>query len=561
LQAGTTGIIPNSGGDALMPRWPDLHIYIFLDYDLSSAITATFSLRAFWKEPLPYGSSEKPKQLRWVAREEGKATRFQEVYLVDQRSLARERDELLKFMRVLRGIITTVEQQDEQDIRDCRRGDPGDPDKLKRSTYQIYLWDEAQRKHLIRVVGRHLEAILADRKIRDLAWLFPPPELLAHPEEASYRSPFTLVSSIVQNTVAVPVPHHYTLLDVAKTYRPASVKEVTTHPLYREPLSDLIPGERLHEMWTKRGNYTETQRTIEETTARKLQALAYVVARLERDLKDLLNRAAAPPLLRSTRRLTDVPPRSVLWYEYTRLNRALEELDEHSLRAMPAHEREARFKSALLLIRLEGDDKLGAYDQLQKTVQQPLAPVAEMLIYRLSHDSCEFNVRPPALGYALSPRSDPAFLGRSAYALIKDKGISVKAKLSGTVADAGLTEVSIVALDRVNGLIALKPSYANCALALERAGAVDLRSDVMLDPVSTDHLSRKLSLTLQGIGRPASAAEDAAAARALGLTCSGDMASTQETPASEFLWQAPTLANTPISRDVDGAQARLEACK
>ena len=63
LEANLTGIIPNSGSDGLMPRWPDLHIYTFLDYDLSSAITATFSLRAFWQEPLPYGSTETPKRV------------------------------------------------------------------------------------------------------------------------------------------------------------------------------------------------------------------------------------------------------------------------------------------------------------------------------------------------------------------------------------------------------------------------------------------------------------------------------------------------------------------
>jgi DNA replication ATP-dependent helicase Dna2 len=571
LEADLTGIIPDSGSDGLMPRWPHLHIYTFLDYDLSSAITATFSLRAFWKEPLPYDSAEKPKRVRWAARGEGgKLTDFQEVYLVDQRSLTREREELLKFLRTLREIMTRVEQHDEEDIQNCRRGDTTQPKTLKRSTYQIYLWDEAQRKQLVRVVGRHLQAILADSKLRDLAWLFPPPELLTHPEEASYKSPFTYVSTVVQNTVAVPVPHHYTLLDVVKTYHPASVDEVTVHPLYREPLSDLIPGERLHEMWTRRGNYTQTQRTIEETTGKKLSALAFVVAQLEHDLKDVLARAAAPPLLRITSRLSGVPPRSVLWHEYTRLNQALEELDEYSLRAMPAHEREARFKSAHLLERLEGDDKLDAYDRLQKTMQQPPPPSAhaqvdELLIYRLSRDSYEFNVRPPALGYALAPRSDPAFLSKSAYPMVSEHGIKVSGNLSGSVAEAGLTKVSVVALDRVNGLIALKLWHTNCALELESKGVVDFRTDVMVDPVGEDYLTRKLLLTLRGIGRPASAGEDANAAHALGLaSASGSAAGTDETiatpesPASEFLWQAPQLAATPVVRDVAAARAHLE---
>lgn len=548
LEGNLAGIIPDSGSNALMPRWPDLHIYIFLDYDLSSAITATFSLRAFWKEPLPYDCSpERAKKMRWPARDGGKPANFQEVYLVDQRNLTREREELLKFLRALRSIITTVEQQDERDIKDLRRGDITQPKKLTRSTYQIYLWDDAQRKQLTRVVGRHLRAILADSKLRDLAWLFPPPELLTYAEEASYKSAFTFVSDVVQNTIAVPVPHHYTLLGVVKTYHPALVDEITVHPLYREPLSDLIPGERLHEMWTKRGNYTQTQSTIEETTARKLTALAYVVARLEQDLKPLLTRATAPPLQRKRQHLTGVPPRSMLWYEYTRLNQAIGELEEHMLRAMPAHEREARFKSAHLLARLEDNVKRAAYDTLQKTVQQPLPQAVELLIYRLNRDSYEFNVRPPALGYALTPRSDPAFLDRPAYPLVKGKDITVSGRLTGSVAEAGLTKVSIIAIDRVNGLIAIKPWYTNCALELERFGVADFRTDVMLDPVSEDYLSKKLSFTLQGIGHPASAGEDTGAVRALGLTNISGAATTPETPASEFLWQAPALTKILVT--------------
>ena len=560
LEGGLMGIVPNSGSDALMPRWPDLHIYLFLDYDLASAITATFSLRAFWRESLPWGSPETPQQRRWAARAAGEGTDFQEVFLVDQRSLPREQEELLKFLRAFRGILTTVEQQDEADIANGRRGDPAKPDKLKRTTYQIYLWDEAQRKQLTRVIGRHLPAILADSQLRDLAWLFPPPELLAHPEEASYKSPFTFVSAVVQNTIAVPVPHHYTLLAGAQAYHSEGAPEVSVHPLYREPLSDLIPGERLHEMWTRRGNYTQTQRTIEETTTRKLTALQQVVERLERDLRDILARAAAPPLRRSSPHLAGLPPQSVLWYEYTRLNLALQELETVEIRAMPAHERVARYKSAQLTIRLEGAAKQEAYHSLQEAAPQSLPPPEELLIYRLSADSVEFNIRPPTLGFALAPRSNPAFLAQAAFPLLNDHGVKGAGRLNGTVAEAGLTEVTVVAIDRVHGLIAVKPGYKSCILPLETSGAVDFRTDLMLDPISDDFLSKKLRLTLQGIGWPASAGEDAVVIRALGLPGSGTLAVGPETPASEFLWQAPRLAQAPVAREVAGARARLEAC-
>lgn len=555
-------VVPASGGDALMPRWPDLHIYIFLDFDLASAITAAFSLRAFWKEALPFTSQEKPKIKRWAAFENDKFTGYQEVFLVDQRNLERERQELISFLRALRAILEEVRTLDDQDVGIGRRGDARKPEKAKRSTYQIYLWDEAQRKHLVRVIGRHLGAILADSRLRDLAWLFPPPELLAHAEDASFNSPFTVVANVVQNTVAVPVPHHYTLLEAVQTYRPDVVRAPTVHPLYREPLSDLVPGERLHEMWMHRGDWLQTMNTVRETTQKKLSALAYIVGRLERDLKDVLNRAAAPPLVRAPKRITGVAPHCQLWHEFTRLNAALEELDSHTIRAMPAHEREARFKSAHLLKRLEGKERTTAIERLQAMAGRPLSFSETLVIYNLAPGSRDVNIRPPALGYALAPKDSPGFLDRSVFPLVKDvpnhlfKG-GRKPDTRGSVADAGLTNVSVIAIDRFKGIVALQPSNGYQVAALEQAGMVNLSANVMLDPISSDYLTKKVRLTLEGIGRPASAVADESVLRALGVDPPNGTP-TPEMPASEFLWQASTLSAAKVSRDLTAARTALE---
>jgi hypothetical protein len=80
--------------------------------------------------------------------------------------------------------------------------------------------------------------------------------------------------------------------------------------------------------------------------------------------------------------------------------------------------------------------------------------------------------------------------------------------------------------------------HTNCALEIESNYVVDFRVDVVLDPVREDYLTRKLLLTLRGIGRPASAGEDANAARALGLVSAVGTNETTVTPealASEFL--------------------------
>lgn len=579
LLADTAAPIPDSGSDALMPRWPDLHIYLFLDYDLASAITVTFGIRAFWLEPVPFGVEhpDGKHKKRWNEK-----TGETEIFVVDTRSIDRERAEFLKFLRALRGILDEVRRFDTEDAAAGRRVDPATPSALpKRSSYQLFLWDEAQRRHLQRLAGRHLPAILADPAVRDLAWLFPPPELLGNYEDASVRSPFTLVGRVVQNTVAVNLPHHYTLFGVAQQYHTPEYTPPALFTLYQDPLSDLIPAERIHELWTRRGQWQLTLDGIQQATRYKLLALGAVVTRLERDLQTgLLPARLAAPMLedRPPRPLANLPPSSLLLYEFTRLNAALQELESYAIRAMPAHEREARFKSAYLPTRLEGEARATALAQLSDIAGKVLSTGPELWVYTLGDESRDLNVRPGDIGYALAPRDRPDFLVQSPYALAqpdyKPEGMAAMAK---TIADAGLTSVSIEAIDRLGGLLALRPDSGGAYLTraddpetgaartrytLEEAGLVDLSHDMMLDPVEKDYLAGKVKLTLEGIGYPtlAQAHDNATIRTALGLPAAplpptpGSL-----TPAARFLWDGPALTAATVARDLAAACIPLEA--
>ena len=159
LHQQTAGIIPASGGDALMPRWPSLHIYVFLDYDPATSFTVTLGCRASWREPLPYGSNDTPATERWGARQG-----TTEVFLVDQPNLATERREFLRFLRQLKDTFDFVNAHDDNDHTLGRRDR-----KTRYSTFQIYLWDEAQRRHFVRLVSRHLGPILNDPQLRQRA--------------------------------------------------------------------------------------------------------------------------------------------------------------------------------------------------------------------------------------------------------------------------------------------------------------------------------------------------------------------------------------------------------
>ncbi|MGD9588739.1 MAG: DEAD/DEAH box helicase [Pyrinomonadaceae bacterium] len=558
----SSSVIPNSGGDALMPRYPNLHIYVFLDYDLSSAITAAIGIRAFWTEPLPFGSTLTRNSFQWTATKGA-----DEVFLVDSRSLPREQTEFLKFLRHLKGILRKVVQFDTDDVGSGRRDQ-----KTEHSTYQIYLWDESQRQHLVRLIGRHLPHILADPDLRDLAWLFPPPELLQAAEDATRKSPITVVSTVINNTVTIPVPHHYPLLEVVKTYLPSGMTGPEVHPLYEEPMSDLLPSERIHEWWQRIGKWHEKQDIIRETSRKKVLALNLVTSRLETDLKDRLSRLAAPPVIRAPRQAGGLAPQSLLWLEYTRLNNALSELEVHSDRAMPPHEREARGKSARLKRRLSGVEEANALSILSATLGRIVASSPDLFVYEMRPTSSELNARPGDIGYALSPELDtstspprPKFGFLDEHPMKYVAGTSLeklgRRRSHETFETLKLTEVSIEAIDRNHGLIALRggPGCAIVDLDAEPTVPLDFSQNVVLDKAHHDYLTAKIKLTLAGIAYPAGAVPDTRTLVSLGLPIGFAAGTSPDSPASELLWEITKIQATPTSRNITAIRPVVES--
>lgn len=545
----TTSIIPDSGGDALMPKWPALRIYAFLDYDLSSAITASLAIRAEWREPLPYGTLLQPNTRAWT-RSKGD----DEIFLVDIRTVDRERQEFLKFLRRISEIIKNVRDEDAKNVAEGRRDK-----KTTHSTYQIYLWDESQKKHLVRLIGRHLPHVIADTDLRELAWLFPPPEILQDAREATRQSAITLLKTVVENTVAVDVPHYYGLIDLANRVKPTNYPNVDVHPLYREPFSDLIPMERLHEFWNRKGDWTRTLERIRWASQNKVLSVSYVAGWLQDQLKDVLNKQAAPPITPLPKAAGGLAPMSRLWLGFTKLNSAIESFDKHSTRAMPPHERAARFKSARLAQRLDGDNKVTALHQLNSVGETDLVDAPTLLIYEMHPDSIDVNIQRGDFLYALAPQSDFGFLDQNAFSLTKDSGFESPFHYQQTVETSGLTSVTVEAIDRINRLIAFSVELdtVNLIRYWEATGRFDFSKNVMLDPVHGDFLSKKVEQTLKAIGHPPSAPTDQRTREALGLQ-SIKQGKGAETPASEILWNAKALAQQETAIDANAVQPDLK---
>lgn len=547
LQQQLAAVIPSSGGDALMPRWPDLHIYLFLDYDPATAFTATLGCRAFWREPLPYQSALTAATYKW-----GRSQGDTEVFPVDQPNVASERREFLRFLAHIRSILTRVQSLDAADNSAGRRDR-----KTRESTYQIYLWDEAQRKHFVRLVSRHLGAILNDTNLRHLAWLFPPPELLGVAETSTRQTPYTLVSDVVQNTFAIPAAHHYTLMDVVHHLHPAAISAPSVHPLFVDTLSNLIPPERIHEVWRHSPHWQQNQSLLIETTTKKLSALGMVVGELERSLSAVLSRSSAPRLPRPGNRPPGIAAEGYLWIEYARLNAALSSLEVDRVRAMPAHEREARFRSARLTRRLSGAAEAAAWALLRLGAANLPARGGRLMIFELDADSRQINARPGDFNFALSPAHEHGFLDRHPYPIISNTPITV---YGSTVAESKMTAVSIAAIDRTHGFIALEQDARSKFDELARhLPQLDFANDVMMDPVYADYLTGKIERTLRGIGNPPCAVPPPRVAAALGLPPRFAAGRSRMTPAAEVLWQASQLEAKSTGRVVPPLRQALEA--
>ncbi|BDV41537.1 hypothetical protein GURASL_04600 [Geotalea uraniireducens] len=567
LQSRIATVAQQSGTSASMPKWTDLRLYISVDFDIGSAITVAFGLKGFWREPRAIQSPlTQPHSMQtWQAT----AT------IVTDRDIQAEQRELLAFLQRIHDILTWCQQQDTQNLsRPQLAGLTRSQQDDYRTKIQIYIWDTLQYEHLTRVVGRHLDHILANQNISYLAWLFPPEDLLENPDMVTRRSPLTIVRDVVRGLVAAPVEHYYSLLQVARHFHesglPPNVATFNPHPLFTTPLSDQIPSERAHEIWSKvtTPNHWQTQLTrYQDTVTLRLRALETVAKRLEHELRTVLIQSAPVIRIEPPQRQSRVSADGQLWYNFARLNAALDDLDVQQVRAMPVHERVARFRSALLTQRLTGTAATQALQQLNVSTRPGLR------VYELSADSVDLKAKPGDFSFALSPAADQAFLDRKISRMVR--GTPLDTQLQQQLGNRfwratmeAITAVTVIALDRNRGLVALAPKDGMPGIldSIERHGVASFAADVTLDPTNTDFFTRKLSASngsgaLQVLANPPLAAQRANA-RAVAATgqagCRGPRRTAHRPPA-DFLWNATAMSGATTTQAPAAIQARLVA--
>jgi hypothetical protein len=532
LASGAATVADQEGTSALMPRWADLRIFITADFDIGSGVTIAFGVSGRYAASTNRTNPGQQNSHIFPA----------EVYPVDQRDLQTERRELFRLLDRIRLMMQQTEQA------------------IQNPTVQVYIWDSVIFEHLVRVIGRNLAHIINNQNYRDLAWLFPPENIVANPATSDRLSPITIVRDIVRALVALPVTHYYSLLNTARSYYPATINDpggaFNVNPFFEDPFSDQIPSERAHEIWSRATGafpWNQQLQTLQTTVARKLFALSAVVERLQDDLQGRLGQTAP--------RVAEIgPPRlpnqmsddARLWFTFASLNVALSRLEVQLIRAMPPHEREARFNSAHLLTRL---DPAAAAPILAAL---GLNPSPGLYIYQLAPNSREVRAREGDFNFALSPHNDGHFLDQRLGSVLAGNNVPLPPWATHqNYRMERVTGVTIRGIDRENRWIVLQfnSAWAPTIAAMEQAGLIDLSTDLMLDPVHNDFLLKRLEATLKDIGNPVLAVNNSAVAQALGIQRRASRRAT--TPPAQFLWDAQSLYALPVARALPPVRAAL----
>lgn len=541
--AGLASIPSRAGTSATIPSWSDLRVYLTADFDASSALTLAFGLKAWWREPSAFGA---PTPAAGYAKKSWAARSF----LVDNRSLAAEEAQLMVFLTEVDKILRDVKAED------ARLG--------TESVVQFFVWDDLTLKHLTRVVGRHLQAVLTHPNgLRYLAWLFPPEEVLGTAKLVS-DPVLSVVSNAVKNLLALPVAHHYSLLATARAYHRSSVAppfdEFRVPPLFEDPFSDQIPSERAHAIWTKTGGrypWSAQAADLTRTVSVRLNALEEVTAKLGEDLRGQLRRKApkvttlAPPAL-----VSKLTADELLIYAYHQLNDAYSRSKVAQTRAMPPQQREARFASARLVRRLDGPDRTAALTMLGESGG------TEDAVYEIRQGSEDAKVEEGDFMFAVVPEDRTEILDWTVARLAGPAADSWGPEKRFKVAD--VLKVDVVRFDRANRLALLRwDAYhlrtRHALLALNLPG-LNLTRALSLEPVQKDFLGAKLKETLQAIGKTPKALPSPVAASALGLAGGRGPRATPRVSVEDVMWDAQTMSNTRVVRpDLAAARTTLQA--
>lgn len=500
---------------ASLPRYSHLSAYIFLNFDAATGFTTGFSVygnyrahRHFGSEPKPYMPSDEPKQRP-------------EAWTVERREMDEEFKGLQRVMYYLADLI------------DKAQADP-DHEDVSKATLQVYFWDARQFEHFRTVVGRHLHRLLGDARLNGLVWLFPPEEILAHPEYALTPA-VSFVRDAIRRLEILPIPYVQTLLAVGAVLLPEA-DHPKIPPFLQEPLSDAIPKERIYEIWEPQhhGNHQDQVAAYNQTLRNLVMTLMKVTIWVQRQYKGRLT-ADAPPLeLMKLPNYRGVSVDGQLLILHAKLEQQIEATSNKVGYGCDADELEAGYRSIRLTQRLTGVQETAALYNL--------AHEDDLRVYAVTETSCNsklktgdsvtffFDAEPGALNQRVS-----RYLSGSHDELGHRKFIAMAAGLQGEIRH----------FDRVGGRVVVAPGYyAAVAQALVDDGLdLDTNCSLVGAPPFSEGAYRKEQF-IRRLGNPAIAYPHSQAMTALGKQTTAPPKPSKGAPTrgASVLWDAPNVA-------------------
>lgn len=561
-QGRTIGVADRAGTSAVLPKWADARVAFSVDYDVASGLTFAFGYKLV---VVSGGMAAETREVVEIVgskdvREEGR---------VFARLMARLQADLLDAERII------LEGRERALGRAAK-------DKAKRlaPTVQFYIWDRNSFDHLSRLMGRHLDAVREPSaegvSASPMSWIFPAAQLLKDARNVSRNSPVTIVSEAVR-LLAVDIPHHYSILEVAARYQMVGVLKLAkptrrfpVSTLFRDPLSDQIPSERGLEVWSG-SRLVETMgreahgEKIRRTVLVKLDAMLSIVRRLTDDLDETLSSQA--PTIRSIMhdqsKLDGVSDDGQIIRQHARLMKAAESLDVDLAMAMSPQEREARYRSMRLLRRIGGAERGAMLAELGV----PDGPRIHLFEFRGS--SSEAKIKVGDFNLSLMPEDDLHLQHVTLRMLKKDHPELSKRIKDDFVRDSrrlrANCNVTVLALDRRRRVVAVEDDEGLPTI-LHEIGVWSLDFDGssgaggILDPIARDFfVAPRLEPALRSFGVPPLSVSRPLFGRGISnVALRRSTRSGPAVPADRFVWDADVLAAEPTGRSGSDVLAFLD---
>ncbi|MCY4453402.1 MAG: AAA domain-containing protein [Immundisolibacterales bacterium] len=527
----TTNADRTDGG---LARYADFDVFVSVNFDPGAGLLTAIGIRARFTQHFPYDERGADRRTQF----------WHEKWIVSAKSHVAEESALLAFLQYLASKFDYTRDENPE------RGGP----HAANTRTQFVFWDRRQFEELCLALGRHLHAILYDRQerfVRALTWIFPPEDIQETGSIDPKRPGIAFLRDVARRLVRVPALHAFTLHNVVNHYHhPDAPPPRKPDPFYREPLSDMVPRERIYEIWqlsqgggvstVQWGSVVKTLNQLLDGFGRAVdqqtRALASVTRQLRGDFGQQL-RAQAPNIaLTVPTWATGVAHDAKLWIAWSKFERAFDKAKRHGLYLVDPDEAEASHEG-LRLTRLVEQREDGEW------------------VFEVSPESLNTKIRAPSDFLCLAAGTIPGFATLPAYAVVSPVPpdlIPLRLVPMHKLLPARLEE-----FDRVNALAIVRHArfFGQAAHDLQRLRDVvvnrlgnALHENVtLMEGLGTDTLERRLVRILRAVGNPPNAQPAREARAALGtLQRPARAGSSPITPISRVLWDAAALHDEEV---------------